>query len=60
MGSSPETSIPIHSGSLRGVGGGEGGGSKTPVMSSSTRGQNTQTDDPLCQTLHQLYAENFP
>ena len=37
-----------------------GGGSKTPVLSSSTRGQNTQTDDPLCQTLHQLYAENFP
>ena len=57
MGSSPETSIPIHSGSLWGVG---GGGSKTPVLSSSTRGQNTQTDDPLCQTLHQLYAENFP
>ena len=58
MGSYPETSIPIHSGSLRGVGG--GGGSKMPVMSSSTRGQNTQTDDPLCWTLHQLYAENFP
>ena len=50
MGSSPETSIPIHSGSLRGVG---GGGSKTPVMSSSTRGQKRAT-------LHQLYAENFP
>ena len=47
MGSPQETSIPIHSGSLRGVGG-AGGGSKTPVMSSSTRGQNTQTDDPLC------------
>ena len=50
MGSSQETSIPIHSGSLRGefAGDGGGGGSKTPVMSSSTRGQNTQTGDPLC------------
>ena len=51
MGSSQETSIPIHSGSLRGEFAGDGGGgegSKTPVMSSSTRGQNTQTGDPLC------------
>ena len=49
MGSYPETSIPIHSGSLRGEFAGDGGGgSKTPVMSSSTRGQNTQTGDPLC------------
>ena len=45
MGSYPETSIPIHSGSFPG---GVGGESKTPVMSSSTRRQNTQTGDPLC------------
>ena len=47
MGSYPETSIPIHSGSWWQEGGG-GGGSKTSVMSLSTTEQNTQTNDPLC------------
>ena len=42
MGSYPEPSILIHSGSWVGV----GGGSRTPVVSLSATGQNTQANYP--------------